>query len=147
MKAAAAVAAVILAAVTLSPSSPAAAASSRIEVTGRLVHTNVATLPPVGRAGDAVSQRWLVRDRYGATIGDMLVDCRWVTAGLRLCVGQVAMPLGAIALMGASRTRFLGQLAVVGGTGYYAGAGGTMLFRETGAGAYVLSFNYDVDDR
>ena len=42
-------------------------------------------------------------------------------------------------------TRFIGQLAVVGGTGYYAGAGGTMLFREVGTGAYVLSFDYDVD--
>lgn len=147
MKAAAAVAAVILAAIALSPSSPAAAASSRIEVTARLMHVNRASLPPAGRGGDAISQHWLIRDRYGSDIGDLLVDCRWVTSGLRLCVAQASFPLGSIALLGASRTSFLGQLSVVGGTGHYAGAGGTMMFREVGAGAYVLSFNYDLDDR
>ena len=122
-----------------------AAASSRIEVTARLQHTNRAALPPAGRQGDAESQHWLIRDRFGRTIGDLLVDCRWVTNGLRLCVAQASFPLGMVALVGASRTRFLGQLAVVGGAGHYAGAGGTMLFREVGAGAYVLSFDYDTD--
>lgn len=144
MKTAAAVAAVLFAAGVFVPaSSPAAAASSRIEVTARLMHTSRAVLPPSGRGGDAVSQHWLIRDRYGADIGDLLTDCRWVTAGLRLCVGQASFPLGAIALIGASRTSFLGQLAVVGGTGNYVGADGTMLFRSIGAGAYVLSFVYD----
>lgn len=149
MKLTAAVAVALLAAVMFatasSPAAGTAASSSRIEVTARLMHANTAQLAPPGRAGDAVSQHWVIRDRYGADIGDLLIDCRWVTSGLRLCVAQASFPLGAIALLGASRTGFLGQLAVVGGTGRYAGAKGTMLFSAIGTGAYVLSFDYDLD--
>jgi hypothetical protein len=120
----------------------AAASAAQIEITAQLKHRNIAMLPPVGRAGDAESAQWIVRDRFGRVIGDMLIDCRWVTNGLRLCVGQLSLPLGAIAVIGASRTRFVGQLAVVGGTGRYVGADGTLLFNATGTGRYVLSINY-----
>lgn len=139
MRLTAAVAALILVAVSLAP----IASAERIEVTARVQHVNRATLPPAGRAGDAESALWIVRDRHGQAIGDLLIECRWVTAGLRLCVGQLALPLGAIAVVGASRTRFIGQLAIVGGTGRYIDAGGTMLFRQVSAGTYVLSLNYD----
>lgn len=144
MRLTAAVAAVILAVLAVASTSSAA---NRIEVTARVQNVNRVALAPAGRPGDAESAHWIVYDRFGNAIGDMLIDCRWVTSGLRLCVGQLALPLGAIAVVGASRTRFLGQLAVVGGTGRYVGADGTMLFREVGDRAYVLSLTYDVDDR
>lgn len=121
---------------------PSVAGAAQIEVVARVAHRSVAQLPPKGRGGNATAARWIVNDRTGQTIGDMLMDCRWVTSALRLCVGQLSLPLGAIAVIGASRTRFLGQLAVVGGTGHYVGADGTLLFRATGAGRYVLSLNY-----
>ena len=121
---------------------PAHANADQIEVTARMQHTNTAVLPPRGRAGNAVSSRLIVRDRFGRAIGDLLTDCRWVTSGLRLCVGQVSLPLGSIAVIGASRTEFLGQLAVVGGTGRYVGAAGALLFNEIGAGRYVISITY-----
>lgn len=123
-------------------SAAGASTSAQIEVTARVSHTNVARLPPAGRGGDAVSSLWIVRDRHGQAVGDMLVACRWVTRGLQLCAGQLSLPLGAIAVIGASRTRFLGQLAVVGGTGRYVGADGTLLFKATGASRYVLSVQY-----
>lgn len=122
-----------------------AASAARIEVTARLQHANTIPLAPAGRAGDAYASLWIVRDRTGDAIGDMLLDCRWVTAGLRLCVGQVSMPLGAIAVLGASRTALLGQFAVAGGTGRYVGAKGTLLFNATGRNRYVLSINYEVE--
>ena len=65
-----------------------------------------------------------------------------MTADLRLCTGQLAMPLGSLAVLGSSRTRFLGQLAVVGGSGRYVGANGTLLFNATNNSRYVLSINY-----
>lgn len=126
---------------------PAHANAEQIDVTARVQHSNVAPLPPRGRAGDATSSRLIVRDRFGRVIGDMLTDCRWVTSGLRLCVGQVSLPLGVIAVMGASRTRFLGQFAVIGGTGRYVGANGTMLFHEIGAGRYVIAMTYDKETK
>ena len=121
---------------------PAVASADTIEVTARVAHANSIELAPKGRAGNATSAQWIVSERNGNAIGDMLIDCRWVTAGLRLCVGQLSLPLGALAVLGASRTRFLGQLAVVGGTGRYVGADGTLLFSATGTGRYVLSVTY-----
>lgn len=134
-------AAVALASTVLA--TPHVAAANTIEVTARVAHRSIAQLPPKGRGGDATAARWIVNDRIGSAIGDMLMDCRWVTAGLRLCVGQLSMPLGTLAVIGASRTRFLGQLAVVGGTGRYVGASGTLLFKATGTGRYVVSVNYN----
>ena len=121
----------------------ATASAATIEVTARLQHRNYAPVSPPGRGGDAESSRWIVYDRHNHTVGDMVFDCRWVTSDLRLCVGQLSMPLGAIAVIGASRTRFLGQLAVVGGTGNYVGANGTLLFNATNNRRYVLSVNYE----
>lgn len=127
----------------LALSAPAAGESSQIEVVAHVSHRSSVAFPPKGRGGDVSTARWVIHDRYGRAVGDMLFDCRWVTADLRLCVGQMSMPLGTIAVIGASRTRFIGQLAVVGGTGKYVGASGTLLFSATGTGRYVLSVNYD----
>jgi len=135
-------AAVALLLASLFLASPASARADTIQVTGQLRHGTLTPLSPPGRGGDAYSALWLVRDRNGRTIGDMLFDCRWVTSGLRLCVGQLSMPLGTLAVIGASRTRFLGQLAVVGGTGRYVAAHGTLLFNATGRGHYVISVQY-----
>ena len=134
--------AAVASAVTIS----GAAQAAQIEIVARLQNENVAVLKPAGRQGDAESSHWIVRDRHGRSIGDMLIDCRWVTSDLRLCVGQLSLPLGAIAVLGASRTRFLGQFAVVGGTGRYVGADGTLLFNQTGRGRYVLSINYRTEE-
>jgi hypothetical protein len=140
MTAAVAVAAI---ATLISAASPAAGATpQRIEVTARVATVHHLAFPPVGRGGDAESALLVVHDRFGSTIGDLAIDCRWVTRNLRLCVAQMSMPLGAIALLGASRTRFIGQFSVVGGTGRYVGAAGTLLFREIGTSAYVLSIDY-----
>jgi hypothetical protein len=46
-------------------------------------------------------------------------------------------------VLGASRTQFVGQLAVVGGTGRYVDADGTMLFKAVGTNQYVLSVTYE----
>jgi len=130
---------IVLVAVLLAP---AAAAADTIEVAAHLQNQNVAGLPPKGRSGNAYSAVWIVRDRHARTIGDVLLDCRWVNASLRLCVGQLSMPLGTLALIGASRTSLIGQLAVVGGTGVYAGASGTVLFDAIGLRRYIVTANY-----
>lgn len=130
----------LVALIALALAAPAPAA--QIEVTAKQQHTNLARLPPRGRAGDATSARWIIRDRYGQDIGDMLLDCRWVTGSLRLCVGQVSLPLGTIAVIGASRTLFLGQFSVVGGTARYSGASGALWFKQTSVARYVLSIVY-----
>jgi hypothetical protein len=123
---------------------PAAAAKNAgtIEVVATVHHRNVAHLPPAGRGGDAESFYWVVRDRHARPVGDMVMSCRWVTATLRLCVGQFSMPLGTIAVIGVSRTSLIGQVAIVGGTGRYRAANGTLLFKAIGTRRYVLTADY-----
>lgn len=134
---------VLLATLTLALVGASPAAAERIEVVAHVQKAHSVQFAPNGRAGNVDFAQWVIRDRYGRAIGDMLTDCRWVTGSLRLCVGQMTLPRGVIAMLGASRTPFLGQLAVVGGTGLYEGASGTMLFKATGRSRYVLSVTYD----
>lgn len=131
---------VVFAAVALIASAPADGAT--ISVVAHIQQQHIASLPPNGRAGDADSSYWVVRDRLGRAIGDMLQSCRWVTDGLRLCVGQITMPKGTLATIGASRTSLLGQFAIVGGTGEYEGADGVLLFKAVSDRRYVLQAVY-----
>lgn len=110
-----------------------------IDVTATIEHQNTARLPPLGRGGDAVSSLWIVRDRYGRAIGETVLDCRWVTASLRLCLGQGNLPFGSIIFAGATRTTILGQFVVIGGTGHYAGASGDLVFKKIGIVKYAIS--------
>lgn len=132
----------VLAAVAVALVLAGPAAAAQIDVTARLQHMSSARIAPKGRVGDVAFSVWTIRDRYGRAIGDMILDCRWVTNQFRLCVGQATLPLGTLAVIGASRTAFLGQFAVVGGTGQYLGAHGTLTFNKTGTDRYVLSITY-----
>ena len=135
--------ATLLALLTVISSPAAAATNGTIVVVGNLSHENVAHLPPSGRGGDAYSSYWVVRTRTGKAVGDMLLACRWVTGTLRLCVGQFTMPLGTIAVIGASPTGFIGQLAIVGGTGAYHNANGTLLFNAIGSRRFIVTAQYN----
>lgn len=87
--------------------------------------------PPGGRAGDVELLRWGLRDRFGRPIGVGLMECRWHRRLQRLCVGEIRLPLGTIAISGQSQTRSLGTWAVTGGTGRYLAAGGELRYVAT----------------
>ncbi len=110
-----------------------------IDVTATIQHQNTAHLPPKGRGGDAVSSVWVVHDRLGRSIGETILDCRWVTVSLRICLGQANLPLGSIIIAGATRTTILGQFVVIGGTGHYSGANGDLVFKKIGIAKYAVS--------
>lgn len=94
---------------------------------------------PLGRAGNIERVVWSVRDRFGRTIGVGLFNCRWTLRSERLCVGEIALPLGKIEVQGSSATRELGIWGVVGGTGRYVGASGELAFRAIGFRKLVIS--------
>lgn len=87
--------------------------------------------PPAGRAGDVELLRWGLRDRFGRPIGVGLMECRWHRKLQRLCIGEIRLPLGSIAISGQSQTRSLGTWAVTGGTGRYLSAGGELRYVAT----------------
>lgn len=124
------------------PSTTCPPTGCEITVHANVVKTNRDPRPPRGLAGDGMSQRLLIHSRKGKVIGDLILDCRWVTSSLRLCVGQLSMPLGVIGVMGASRTSFIAQMLIAGGTGLYARANGTLLFTATNTGGFELTLTY-----
>ena len=113
-------------------------AQGEIQVTAKnIVHT-YRELGRRGRISDASEQAWSLRDRFGRTIGRLVMVCRWVTTRDRLCNGQMEMPRGTIAFGGATVTSFYGAWAVVGGTGKYDGADGVARFTAIGRGRMAL---------
>ena len=99
-----------------------------IAVTGRAE----TPAPPYGREGNSERLRWSIHDRFGRAIGVGIIGCRWQLNQARLCTGELRFPLGKISVSGVSATRSLGEWAVIGGTGRYLGAGGSMTFRAIG---------------
>lgn len=116
----------------------ASAIGASIQVTVVPTRGEVRLSPP-GRSGNIERLVWSIRDRFGRTIGVGLFNCRWVVREARLCVGEIQMPLGKIAVQGASSTRELGEYSVVGGTGRYVGAQGELVFRAIGFRKLVVS--------
>lgn len=117
-------------------SSSSAAGGGKIELTALPSFSTLARRP-AGRAGNVEILRWSLRERHGKTIGDGRFLCRWIRSA-RLCVGELEMPLGKIAVIGSSPTRYLGEWSVVGGTGRYEDAGGTLRFTATGFGRLAV---------
>jgi hypothetical protein len=120
----------------------ASAGAAQIEVTAEVQRSIVRSLPPAGRSGNEETSVLVVRDRSSRAIGELRLGCRWVTNWLRLCTGRLTLPLGIITVVGASRTRYVGTMEVVGGSGRYRGARGKMMFALVGSDKYVLSINY-----
>jgi hypothetical protein len=108
--------------------SKAFSASGPITVTATLTRSSQATVPPRGLKGDTVLQSWRINGRQGATLGRMLLSCKWILERARYCTGQIEMPRGILGVAGSSPSRFAGTYVVTGGTGDYLGAGGSMRF-------------------
>lgn len=113
-------------------------ATGRINVTATLTSAVARELGRPGRRSNATEQAWRITNRYGKTVGRMLLGCRWIVPRARMCVAELQMPLGKIVAAGSSPTPFEGEYAVVGGTGVYRGGGGSMLFIATGLHKQVL---------
>lgn len=114
------------------------AETGRINVTATLTHKTVREAGPDGRQSNASEQAWRITDKFGTTVGRMLMTCRWVVARARLCSGEITMPRGKITFLGSSATQFEGEYAVTGGTRAYSSGGGVMLFTAIGLRKTIL---------
>jgi len=64
------------------------------------------------------------------TVGTGGLACTHITAAVRECIGTYVLPLGRIQVEGETRSSTVYQLAIVGGLGSYAGAGGVASFSQ-----------------
>lgn len=83
--------------------------------------------------GDGVGSREIVRtELYQRTspkrrLGDAAMLCTYVSARQRSCTTTFTLPKGTIVVSGVLQSRLLYELAIVGGTGLYDNARGTLL--------------------
>ncbi len=125
------VCAVVASAVTLRAAGATGPAQIRItdvQATYRLVH------PASG--GDAGSVEAITQLLYNPSIsrkpiGRAMITCTFVDTRSRSCVSTYVLPKGTLVATGALQSRLLYQIPVVGGTGLYDNARGTLTVTAT----------------
>jgi hypothetical protein len=123
------IAALVLAAGSLGRSSAAATGPAQIGISGQ--QTNFVRLD-VGRKGRSPGDQEIVRQtlfnrRVSSTpIGHASLECTFAIGAERVCRGTYFLPKGSIVVGGSISFRQVFQLAVVGGTGLYDNARGTV---------------------
>jgi hypothetical protein len=86
-----------------------------------------------GRAGDVeVIHQRLYKPPLTRSIGRGDLLCTYVDRKGRQCAGTYTLPRGSLVVAGAVQSRLLAELAVVGGTGLYDNARGTLTVTSTG---------------
>jgi hypothetical protein len=114
---------------------PAAQTTGQIRVTTRMIESAFVDVGRAGRSpGDMDVEMALVYNLRVSpqAFGHYELVCHVVRGASRTCRGTLHMPRGQIVVGGSMRHRALYQLAVIGGTGLYDGARGTMTVTRLG---------------
>jgi hypothetical protein len=92
---------------------------------------------PAGR-GDIILYANPVFDRHGTQVGTDHGVCTVLSGGQSQCDATLVLPKGQIVTLGLEGARMRYDLAVIGGTGAYAGARGTMTARPIKDGGATI---------
>jgi hypothetical protein len=85
-----------------------------------------------GRAGDVeMVQQRLFKPPLTHPIGNSYLVCTYIDRRGRQCNGTYSLPKGTIVVSGMIQSRLLFEIAVVGGTGLYDNARGTLTVTST----------------
>jgi hypothetical protein len=121
---------------SLADASPSATAPRTITFLAVDVRTGEASVD-VGAKGDSVGDSFYFQEtlhrRAGAkAVGHTEVACTLLSREASRCSGTLYLPNGKIEASGAIHFRRTFRIAIVGGTGAYAGAGGEMVITSLG---------------
>jgi hypothetical protein len=107
---------------------PAQIRITDVEIQDRVV-------PPAdgGMAGavEIVRQRLYNPSITGSPIGRADLVCTYLDRRVRTCTGTYVLPKGTLVVAGAIETRLLYEISIVGGTGLYNNARGTLTVTST----------------
>jgi len=107
---------------------PAQIRITDVETKARLVH-------PIGGgwggATEVIAQQLYNPSISGRPIGRSQIVCTYVDSRNRTCLGTYQLPKGDIVVGGALQTRLLYEVPIVGGTGLYDNARGTVTVTAT----------------
>jgi len=99
------------------------------------VQTSYVRIPtPNGRVAgsvEVIKQRLYNPTLSDAPIGSASLVCTYLDARARTCTGTYALPKGNLVVAGAISSRLLYEIAVVGGTGLFDNARGTLTVTST----------------
>lgn len=90
--------------------------------------------------GDGITLK-VIRDRHGDVVGWGSQICTSLDNGFDQCQGTLVLPKGRISVSGVRRSGDYYVFSVVGGTGFYLGAGGTLLVNLVEQGKERLFFS------
>jgi hypothetical protein len=121
-------AAVILAATAAGATPPAQIRITDVQASYRYVHSTGDG--PAG-AQEIVRQRLYNPRISGKQIGHADLLCTYLDAQARTCTGTYALPRGSLVVEGVIQSRLLYEIAVIGGTGLYDNARGSLTVTST----------------
>lgn len=113
---------------------PAAAAASTIRITDRELGYRRLDEGPKGAGAGDVEIAWLALYNRRITpkaLGHAELLCTFLTGRSRTCTATYFLPKGKLVVEGVIGSRLLYELPVVGGTGIYAAARGTLFVTTT----------------
>jgi hypothetical protein len=112
---------------------PSATGPSQIRITDVQLDHRVTPPPGGGQAGTVeMIRQQLYNPRLSELpIGRSLVICTFSDSRDRMCTGSYILPRGSLVVTGALQSRLLYEIPVVGGTGLYDNARGTLTVTAT----------------
>ena len=121
-------AAATVAGVATGSTGPAQIRITDVQASYRYVHS-----PGDGPAGalEIVRQRLYNPRISGKQIGHADLVCTYIDAQARTCTGTYALPTGSLVVEGVIQSRLLYEIAIVGGTGVYDNARGSLTVTST----------------
>jgi hypothetical protein len=120
--------AVVVAATATGSTGPAQIRITDVQASYRYVHSAGDT--PAG-AIEVIRQRLYNPRISGKQIGHADLVCTYIDAEARTCSGTYALPKGSLVVEGVIQSRLLYEIAVVGGTGLFDNARGSLTVTST----------------
>jgi hypothetical protein len=101
---------------------------SQIRITDVQIADRVTPPPGGGRAGtvESIRQQLYNPSRSKRSIGRSLIVCTSSDSLDRMCTGSYLLPKGSVVVAGVVQSRLLYDIAIVGGTGLFDNARGTL---------------------
>jgi hypothetical protein len=126
-------AALVLAALLATAGGRAATGPAQIRITDVESSSQIIRPQGGGVAGtvEIVHQRLYNARVSRRSIGRVLLTCMFADARTRMCTGTYLLPKGQLVVTGTITTRLLYQIAIIGGTGVYESAHGTLTVTST----------------
>jgi hypothetical protein len=123
----------LLAAAGITGAATGATPPAQIRITDVQASSHVVHSAGDGPAGalEIVRQRLYNPRISGKAIGHADIVCTYIDAQARTCTGTYALPRGSLVVEGVIQSRLLYEIAVVGGTGLYDNARGSLTVTST----------------